>query len=321
MSEYNGILVYSEDKTVIFELLGKGRQLANELKTELRCISIGHDVASDAEKFIIGGADKVYVADSSELQTFNAETYVDIITEIAEKDKPEILLIGATKRGKDLAPKIATRLETGCVTECVKFDVDPEKRTLQMGRVVYAGRALAVQICQTKPQMATVPPRTFETYEDKTRKGQIEKVDVTVKKPTAELVEFHEKKISGVRIEDARIIVCGGRGIKSKEDFKQLEELAEALQGQIACSRPIAADRGWFTEWVGLSGHKVKPALYIACGVSGAIQHIAGIRDSHTIVAINDNPEAPIFSVADYGTVGNIYEIVPELIKALKSKK
>jgi len=321
MSEYKGIFVYSEDKTVSLELLGKGRQLANELNADLTCILIGSNVASNTEELITGGADKIYVVDNPDLQSFSTETYADLITQLVSKDNPEIFLIGATKRGKDLAPKIATRLETGCVTDCVKLDFDPEKRIVKMGRVVYAGKAFALQTCRTKPQIATVPPRTFERYEDKNRKGQIEKVDIPVKKPVTELVEVHEKAVSGARIEDANIIICGGRGMKSKEDFKLLEELAEVLQGQVSCSRPIAADRGWFTEWVGLSGHKVKPSLYIACGVSGVIQHVAGIRDSRTIVAINDNPEAPIFSVADYGIVGNAYEVVPELVKVLKSKK
>ena len=321
MSENKGILVYSEDKNICLELLGKGRQLANELNTNLTGILIGHNVTPDAEEFNIGGADKVIVVDNPELQSFNTEVYADIITELASREKPELLLIGATKRGKDIAPKIATRLETGCVTECVKFDADTEKRTVQMGRVVYAGQALAVQICQTKPQIATVPPRTFEKSEDKERKGQIEKADFQIKKSQTEMVETREKKLAGAKIEDARIVVRGGRGIKNKEDFELLEELAAALQGQISCSRPIAADRGWFNEWIGLSGHNVKPSLYVACGVSGAIQHIAGIRDSDIIVAINDNPEAPIFSEADYGIVGNIYEIVPEIVKALKNKK
>jgi electron transfer flavoprotein alpha subunit len=187
-------------------------------------------------------------------------------------------------------------------------------------RITYGGNAVAKIGFKAKPQIATVPARAFEKAEPKDREGQVVKLDVKVEEPKTEVVETKPLETSSVRIEDASVIVSCGRGLGKKEDRVLLDELAMLLCGQVGCSRPLAEDRKWFGEWVGLSGHKVKPKLYIACGISGVIQHVAGIRDAKVIVAVNKDESAPIFEVADYGVVGDLYEILPALKEALKKQ-
>ena len=183
---------------------------------------------------------------------------------------------------------------------------------------MYGGNALATEICRVKPQIATIPPRVFQKLESKERKGHVVKADVKLEEPRTEVVETREIEAMKVKIEEAKVIVAGGRGVEKKEDFRILEDLARILGGQVGNSRPLAEDRKWFTEWIGLSGHKVRPLLYVACGISGVIQHVAGIRDSQVIVAINKDAEAPILEVADYVVVGDLYEIVPVLSAVLR---
>jgi electron transfer flavoprotein alpha subunit len=218
-----------------------------------------------------------------------------------------------------LAARLATCLETGCVPDCTRLDVDEQKR-LVGERIAYGGNAVAKIVFKTKPQIATVPSRAFEKAQPKDRSGQVIKLDAKIEKPRTEILETKPLETSNVKIEDAPVIVSCGRGLQKKEDKALLEELATILCGQVGCSRPLAEDRKWFTEWVGLSGHKVKPKLYIACGISGVIQHMAGIRDAKIIVAVNKDPEAPIFEVADYGVSGDLYEILPALKEAIKKQ-
>ena len=233
--------------------------------------------------------------------------------------KPEIVLVGSTRNGKPLAARLATRLQTGCVPDCNRLSVDEQGRLIGE-RITYGGNAAAKIAFKTKPQIVTVPARAFEKPEPKDRDGQVVKLDVKIDEPKTEIVETKPLEISSVRIEDADVIVSCGRGLGKKEDKVLLEELATVVRGQVGCSRPLAEDRKWFSEWVGLSGHKVKPKLYIASGISGVIQHVAGIRDAKVIVAINKDPEAPIFEAADYSVVGDMYEIIPALKEAIKKQ-
>jgi len=317
LSDYRGVWVFSENRDLMLELLGKGSELANKLQTELTAILLGHEVNNQPNELIAHGANKVYVVDHPHFKNLHVDPYTSVLTSLANQHKPEILLIGSTRRGKELASRLATRLETGCVSDCTELWID-EKGRLLMNRVVYGGNAMATEICRTKPQIATVPPRTFEKLERKDRKGEIVKVDVEVEKPRTEILETKQIEAAKVKLEEAKVIVACGRGIEKKEDVRIVEELADALGGLVGYTRPLCEDRKWYTEWIGLSGHKVKPALYIACGISGVIQHIAGIRDSKIIVAINKDSEAPIFEIADYIVVGDIYEVVPALSAALK---
>ena len=319
MSEYRGVWVFSEKHDLALEMLGKGREIADELQTELAAVLIGHGVQEKADELIRYGADKVYLVDNPALEHFQVEAYLSIFHNLAVNYKPEIILIGSTRNGKPLAARLATRLEAGCVPDCARLSVDEHGR-LVGERITYGGNAAAKITFKTKPQIATVPARAFEKPEPKDRNGQLIRLDVEVEESKTEVVETKPLETSSVRIEDADVIISCGRGLGKKEDKALLEELATVLCGQVGCSRPLAEDRKWFTEWVGLSGHKVKPKLYIACGISGVIQHVAGIRDAKVIVAINKDENAPIFEVADYGVVGNLYEILPALKEALKNQ-
>jgi len=317
MSEHEGVWVFSENQPLMLELLGKGREIADKLQTELTAIIIGYNVKEKAEEAIKYGADKVYVVDNTLLETFQAEPYLSVLTSLTLDYKPETLLIGSTKDGKAIAARLATRLNTGCITECLQLEVTAEKR-LVAKRIVYGGNAIATVAWRTKPQIATVPPRTFEKAEFKEREGQIIPVDVELEEPRTERIEVKPLQASEAKIEEARVIVSCGRGFEKKEDLELAKELARVLNAQVGCSRPLAEDRKWFTEWIGLSGHKVKPSLYIACGISGVIQHVAGIRDSKVIVAINNDENAPIFEMADYIIVGDLHELIPALTEAVK---
>ena len=317
MSENRGIWVFSEAYDLTLEMLGKGRELADKLQTELTGILIGSNLQDKANELIRYGADKVYLIDNPALERFQAEAYLGVLFNLVTTYRPEIMLVGSTRNGKPLAARLATRLDTGCVPDCARLSVD-ENRRLIGERITYGGNAVAKVTFKSKPQVATVPARAFEKPAPQTRNGQVVKLSMKVDEPKTEVVERKPLEMSSVNVEEAEYLVCCGRGLEKKDDKVLLEELAKLLGGQVGCSRPLVEDRKWFTEWIGLSGHKVKPKLYMACGISGVIQHVAGIRDSKIIVAINKDPEAPIFEIADYGVVGNLYEVLPALKDALK---
>lgn len=319
MSEHSGVWVFSEKHDLALEVLGKAREIADKRQTELAVVVVGNGGQEEANELIRYGADKVYLVDAPELARFQAEAYLSVLYNLASNYKPEIILIGSTKNGKPLAARLATKLDAGCVPDCTRLSIDEHGR-LVGERITYGGNASAKVTFRSKPQIATVPSRTFDKPEPKERTGQLVKLDVKVDLPRTETVETKPLETSSVRIEEAPIIVSCGRGLEKKEDKVLLDELAAILCGQVGCSRPLAEDRKWFSEWVGLSGHKVKPKLYIACGISGVIQHVAGIRDAKVIVAINKDEQAPIFEIADYAVVGNLYEILPALKEAIKKQ-
>lgn len=305
------IFVFSEDTETAFEILAKGREIADTLKSELAAISFMHGEAS----YFAYGADRVF--------SFDYEPHADLVVEgistLVERHKPEILLIGGTKLGREVAPRIAQKFGVGCVTDIVELSL--EKKELVVKRFVLGGRFIAAQSFLRKPQIATVPPRRFEKKLEKERKGEITKTSLKFE-PKVHVLETKKKVPQELKIEESDIIVSVGRGLKKKEDLKLIYDLAQIIGAALGCSRSIAADLKWLSEehWVGLSGHKVKPKLYIAIGISGQVQHIAGIRDSKTIVAINSDANAPIFKACDYGIVGDLYEVVPRLAEVLKKK-
>ena len=306
------IFAFSEDAETAFEILAKGREIANSLQSEFAIISIGQH--GKEEMYISYGADKVYSLDSD----FHADLVVDSISTLINQYKPEIILVGGTKLGKEVAPRIAQRFQVGCATDCIDFSI--KQGQLLVKRFVLGGRFIATQRFLRKPQIATVPPRRFEKKLDTTRKGEIIKPSLKPGEPKVQILEVKKKEQQEIRIEEADIIVSVGRGLKNKDDLVIIESLAKVLGGVVGCTRSIAADLKWLPEehWVGLSGHKVKPKLYIAIGISGQVQHIAGIRDARTIIAINKDPNVPIFKACDYGIVGDLYEIVPKLTDILK---
>ena len=315
------VLVYSDDKKLTLELLSKGKELTKELGKKLIAVIIGKDGDALAKEYISHGADIVFIVES-ELEHFKAEEYAGFLEKIIKETNSDTVLIGSNKNGKELASRLAGKLNTGCIIDCINLSVKNNKLIVE--RVVYSGNAIAEQQFNSKPEIVTIPPKVFNPLQaDPNHKGEIVKKKFDVEKYNSKIMKIQEMKAGDVNVEEAEIIVSCGRGFKNKDDIKLVNELADALKGKtVGCSRPIAADLKWLSEdhWIGLSGHKVKPKLYIAAGISGQIQHIAGMRDSGIIVAINKDPEALIFKSADYGIVGDLYEVLPKLTNAVKEK-
>lgn len=325
--EYNGILVlcqHSEKKisNVVFELLGEGRRLAAILNTKVISLIIGSNVDKLAQQLIAYGADIVYVADYPELKHHNDEIYGDILYDAICKCRPEIVLIGATTYGRAIAPKVASRLNTGLTADCIKLDIDCEKRLLQQTRPAFGGQLMATVICEKKkPQMATIRPKVMASLEpDCSRKGNIIKLQVTVpKNPKIKMVDITEFQSEMENLSEADIIVAFGRGLCEARNTELIKNLADVLGASVGASR-AAVDSGWigYEHQIGQSGITVKPKIYFACGISGSVQHLAGMASSDIIIAINTDPNAPIFKIANYGIVGDIREIIPAMINKLE---
>ena len=315
------VLVYSDNKNLTIELLHKGTELAEETDKKTIAVIIGKPDESLANEYIAYGADTVILAET-ELEQYKAEEYTDILEKIITETKTEIILIGSDKNGKELASRVAGKLDIGCIIDANNVYLKNKKITAD--RVVYSGNAISTNQFETTPAIITVPSKVFDPLDkDKSRKGTIERKSFSPEASESSITNISELKSNGVNVEDAEIIVSCGRGFKNKEDIKLVNDLADVLKGRtVGCSRPIAADLKWLPEehWIGLSGHKVKPKLYIAAGISGQIQHIAGMRDSGVVVAINKDSEALIFKSADYGIVGDLYSVLPKLTSAIKEK-
>lgn len=326
-----GIWVIAEQRDgnlqkVSLELLGKAREIAEKLNDEVTAILLGHEVERLAETLIHHGADNVLVVDNINLKHYTTDAYTKAICELAVERKPEIIFIGATNIGRDLGPRVAARLKTGLTADCTALDVDAETKNLLMTRPAFGGNIMATIECPNhRPQMSTVRPGVFSVpCSDYTRGGNVEKVHVDIKQEdirvkVEEIVKSLKEKID---ITEADIIVAGGRGVGNKEGFNLLKELADSLGGIVAGSR-AAIDSGWLDKdrQVGQTGKTVRPKLYIACGISGAIQHLAGMQESEYIVAVNKDADAPIMAVADLAIVGDLYKVVPELINEIKAYK
>ncbi len=312
------VMVYSEDRELELQLLGVGRKLADKIDAELAALILGSGIVG-AEELVEYGADMVIVVDDPGLSQFSLEPYRAAVLEAERVAEPEILLFGATKRGKELAARVAAALDTGCMTDCVELDVDDRGR-LTAKRLTYGGSTIATEASSRKPHMATVPARAFKKLEPSSRTGEVVKLDVEVPAPRVDVVERREKARGDMGLDEAPVIVSAGRGFRGREDLRLLEELAEALGAKIGCTRPVAADLGWMEEWIGISGHKVAPRLYVACGISGTIQHAAGIRDAQLIVSINNQEGANIHELSDYSIVGDLYTVLPALTRALRER-
>ncbi|MBN2564272.1 MAG: electron transfer flavoprotein subunit alpha [Candidatus Eisenbacteria bacterium] len=324
-----GVWVVAEQRDgeihdVSYELLGKGRELADARGTELSAVLLGSGLGDAGKSLIERGADVVYVVDNPALAHYLDEPYANAVASLIEKHRPEIVLTGATSVGRSLIPRVAIQVRTGLTADCTGLDIDDAEGLLLQTRPAFGGNIMATIICpRHRPQMATVRHKVMRQLEpDPGRKGRIvpESVDPKLFETRTEFIEFVRDQTQTVNIVDADIIVSGGRGIGGPESFEMLEKLAGALGGAVGASR-AAVDAGWipYSHQVGQTGKTVQPKLYVACGISGAVQHLAGMQSSKTIVAINKDPDAPIFKVATYGIVGDVKEVVPLLTKKLSA--
>jgi len=329
ISDHKGVWIFAEQRSgkvasVSFELLGVGRRLADALKTELCAVLFGAG-GPEATELIKWGADKVYKSDDPVFEKFNDEPYAQLLTSLIREHKPEIVLAGATPLGRSFLPRVAARLKTGLTADCTGLAIDDDSRNLLQIRPAFGGNIMATILCpNNRPQMATVRPRVMKRGKyDEGRKGEVIPVKSDGLSSRTKVVEsVKEVADFTINLQDAEIIVSGGRGLGDPKGFKLIEELAGLLGGAVGSSR-AAVDAGWipYRHQVGQTGKTVCPKIYMACGISGAVQHLVGMQSSDIIIAINKNPEAPIFNVATYGIVGDLYEIVPLLIKKIKEIK
>jgi electron transfer flavoprotein alpha subunit len=334
IEEYKGVFVFAQQVDnklagVSYELLGKGKELAKDLRCEVTAVLLGSKVKDLAVKLAQYGADRVILADDPALEVYMTEPYAYVLSEVARRYKPEVLLYGATTIGRDLAPRVSARIHTGLTADCTGLEIEPETHHMLMTRPAFGGNIMATIVCaEFRPQMATVRPGVMQRLEpNDSARCPVEHVELKdiASHVNVEILDV-VKKVSGkMDIQDAKVLVSGGRGMGNPENFAILEELANVLGGTVSSSR-AAVDSGWMEKdrQVGQTGKTVRPNLYIACGISGAIQHLAGMEESDIIVAINKDPTAPIFEVADYRVVGDALKIVPlftEEIKHAKEKK
>jgi electron transfer flavoprotein alpha subunit len=333
ISEHKGVWVFAEQRDgklqkVSLELLGKGREIADKLGTELTAVVLGYNTQDIADNLLSYGADKVIACDNKFLAHYSTDAYTKAICDLALEKKPEIIFIGATFIGRDLGPRVSARLRTGLTADCTGLDIDPETNNLMMTRPAFGGNLMATIVCGNhRPQMSTVRPGVFSRLEkdnSKINPEKIQKVDIKlteedIRTKTEEVVKLSKNIMD---IGEASVLVSGGRGVGNAENFSMLEELAKVLGGTVAASR-AAVDINWADKaiQVGQTGKTVRPKLYIACGISGAIQHLAGMQDSEFIIAINKNPDCPIMKVADLAIVGDLNKVLPELTAKIKAHK
>jgi electron transfer flavoprotein alpha subunit len=330
LGDYKGIWVFIEQKngkiqSISYELLGKAHELAKKLHCEVSGVLIGNNLDGQLDELIWHGADNIYLVQAPEIANFQDEPYTNILVELVKKYKPEIVLCGATAIGRSLISRVAVRIKAGLTADCTGLDIDPDKKILLQTRPAFGGNIMATIISPNyRPQMATVRHKVMQPMEpDKRRKGKIikESFDSSLYYSRTKLLDIVEEVEALVNLAEADIIVSGGRGMGSPDNFKLLEELARVIGAAVGSSR-AAVDAGWmpYSHQVGQTGRTVAPKIYIACGISGQIQHLVGMQSSKIIVAINKDPEAPIFKVATYGVVGDLFQIIPALTKKFKEK-
>ncbi|MCB5230286.1 MAG: electron transfer flavoprotein subunit alpha [Candidatus Cloacimonas sp.] len=329
--DYKGIWVFAEQRDgnlapVVLELLGKGSELAAVKEVELSAVLIGHNVEGLAKELIAYGADKVIAVDQPELEHFNDQLYTKVLTEISEKYKPEIILAGATVIGRSFIPRVAVELHTGLTADCTGLAIDEENGNLLQTRPAFGGNIMATILTPNhRPQMATVRHKVMDPLpKDNERTGTVinETIDLSKYDNKTKYISFEHDETQTLNIAEANLVISGGRGLKEKKNFAMIEELAKVLGAAVGASR-AAVDAEWvsYPHQVGQTGKTIKPRVYVACGISGAIQHLAGMQSSDYIIAINKDPDAPIFKAADLGIVGDIFEILPKLTKKFQLKE
>lgn len=326
--DYKNIWVFGEHRKgelnpVVSELIGEGRKLADKLNQDLCLVLIGAELSDQIDRIIGYGVDRVYLVEEDCLDLYNDEYYTAAMTDLIKSYKPAIILLGATTIGRSLGPRVAARIKTGLTADCTGLDIDPESKNLLQTRPAFGGNIMATIVCENhRPQMATVRPGVMkaaaakENYDGEIVEHNFDPEGITT---MTRLLDVIMEPGEGINLNEAEIIVSGGRGLGSAENFKLIEELADVLGGAVGASR-AAVDSGWIDHdhQVGQTGTTVSPRIYIACGISGAVQHLVGMKSSDIIIAINRDPEAPIFNHATYGLVGDLFEIVPRLTSKLK---
>jgi len=329
IEDYKNVWVFIETehgkaKNVGLELLNQGKVLANANNEKLIGVVIGKDMNDVVKTVISYGADEVILVDGEEYKDYTTDGYTNVMTKLVNKYKPSVILIGATINGRDLGPRVACRLETGLTADCTGLDIDGETKAIAWTRPAFGGNLMATILCSdTRPQIGTVRPGVFKKIQqDNSKTANIikEEIRTPAEEIRTKLIDFI--KIAGeqgVKLEEAEIIVSGGRGLGKAENFSLIKDLAEALGGAVGSSR-AAVDAGWISplQQVGQTGKTVGPKIYIACGISGAVQHLAGMSSSDMIIAINKDPEAPIFNIADYAVVGDLFEVLPVLTEEIR---
>lgn len=326
--DFRGVWIVAEQRNnqlhkVSFELLGKGRELADKLGVKLSAVLMGNKVQDLAKELVAYGADTVYVADNPKLAHFNDELYTDVVAELAAKHKPEIIITGATAIGRAFFPRVSIKLNAGLTADCTDFELDMENRNLLQVRPAFGGSLMAkIMTPEKRPQMSTARYKVFKALaKDDARKGEIVDagVNVDAMQPKSQFMEFIPEVETTINIAEADMIVSGGRGIGGADNFKVVKDFAAAMGCAVGASR-AAVDSGWipYSHQVGQTGKTVSPKLYMALGISGAVQHLAGMQSSDIIVAVNKDPEAPIFSVAKVGVVGDVFQIIPALTERIK---
>ena len=329
ISDYKGVMVFAEQRggelvKVVFELLGRGRGLADELGVQLSATLMGQGIEGLAPQLIAAGADKVYVIQDPRLEKYNTSCYANAMIKLINSEKPEIVLYGATHIGRDLGPRIAKRLNTGLTADCTELTIEEGTNMLLQTRPAFGGNIMATIMCPDhRPQMSTVRPGIMKAIEpDASKQGDIVNFDsgLTDADVMTRIIEIIKERKQVANLEDAKVIVSGGRGVGGEEGFKTIQALADVLNAEIGGSR-VAVEKGWISKdhQVGQTGKSVRPQLYIACGISGSIQHRAGMQNSDFIIAINKDPAAQIFTVADIGIVGDLFEVIPVLIEEFKA--
>ncbi|OEU48426.1 MAG: electron transfer flavoprotein subunit alpha [Desulfobulbaceae bacterium S3730MH12] len=331
IDDWSGILVYCEYRRgelapVSLELLGIGRTLADKRKVKLSAVLIGYETGETGEELIGYGADIVYRVDHEALGVFTDENYCAVVTDLVKEHKPEIVLAGATAIGRSFIPGVATTLNAGLTADCTQLEIREEDGALLQTRPAFGGNIMATIVCESsRPQMSTVRPKVMKALEfDGGRKGEI--VDIVPSpaqlKSRVKVLEIVVEEAANVNIQEADILVSGGRGLESAKGFELIRQLADMIDARVSASRAVV-DAGWipYPHQVGQTGKTVAPQLYIACGISGAVQHAAGMQSAETIVAINRDKNAPIFDIADYGIVGDLFEIIPRLMSKIEERR
>ena len=329
--DHKGVWVFAEQRNgriagVVLELLGEGKKLAEKLGADLSAVLLGDNIEKHANELICYGADKVYIIDAPVLENFNDEVYGKVLIDLIREHKPEVVLSGATAIGRSFIPKVSAHLETGLTADCTGLDIDAEKKVLLQTRPAFGGNIMATIICpDARPQMATVRHKVMKkALYDPDRKGQIiaGSIDDDGMNLRTRVLEVVEEIGEMINITEADIIVSGGRGLQEPNNFKLIEKLAITLGGAVGASR-ATVDAGWipYSHQIGQTGKTVCPKLYIACGISGAVQHLVGMQSSDVIVAVNMDKDAPIFEVATFGIVGDLFEVIPAIMRRFEELK